>query len=295
MKKLFLIIEVTLVLVLSLQLTGCKKTSVKTQTPQIEDVSNTEKKVFFYRNGMRIFGKLYIPEGEGPFPIVILSYGMGGNFTSTNSFAQLLASKGIAGLSFDFTGTPSRGENKSDGDVTDMTVLTEAADLEAIVDSLDAFSYIDKKNVFLWGHSFGGLVSTYVAAQKSEKVKGLIALEPSYQMKDQVIETFPNPKELPDIIYSPLYCGKSFVTDMLSLDIYKYIPKFKNSVLIIQGTVNSIGSDAPEYLNRAAELFPNAKQVSVEGADHTFEGKYKQIMQNMTIEFVKENVSVVSL
>ncbi|MCQ2578203.1 MAG: alpha/beta fold hydrolase [Treponema sp.] len=291
MKRSVFIIKAVLILFAALQLAGCKKTGFKTKAPEIEDVSATSKQIFFYRDGLRIYGNLYIPEGEGPFPLVILSYGAGGNHNTTDSFAKLLATKGIAGLSFDFIGSASRSTKKSDGEVTDMTVLTQAADIKAILYSLNAFPYIDKNNVFLWGHSLGGLASTYAATQNPKLVKGLIALEPSYQMRDQTKEAFPNPDELPDIIYTPLYCGKSFVTDMLSLDIYKDMPKFKNSVLIIRGTVNSIGSDAPEYLDRAADLFPKVSQVSVDGASHTFDGKYRQIMQDMTIDFVKEQVS----
>ncbi|MDO5155779.1 MAG: alpha/beta fold hydrolase [Eubacteriales bacterium] len=259
------------------------------KAPEIEDVSDTEKNIFFYRDDLKIFGKLHLPDGEGPFPLVILAHGSGGFYTVTEDYARNLAKEGIAGLSFDYIGT-EKG-SKSDGLIIENSVLTQAADIEAILDSLDALSYIDQKHVFLWGHSMGGLASTYVATQRPDSIQGLIALEPSYQMRDQITEQFGNPDELPDVIYEPLYCGKCFVTDALSFDIYEGMPDYHNDVLIIEGTVApSIGAEGKAYLDRAEETFPSAKQVAVEGANHLFSGDAAVEMQELMIRFVKEHL-----
>lgn len=264
-------------------------TEISIKEPEIKDVSNTEKTIFFYRNDLKIFAKLRLPEGDGPFPLVILSYGSGGVYTQTDNIAQIIAKEGIAALAFDFIGT-ERG-SQSDGLITDASALTQAEDIIAIIDSLDYLPYIDKNNVFLWGHSLGGYDSTVAAIQRPDAVHGLIAVEPAYHLKDMLAEAFPNIDEVPDVIYNPFYCGKKFVTDAYAYDIYDYLPNYKNKVLIIAGDkAPSIGAEGKEYLDRAEEVFPSATQVIVAGANHSFEGDSKKEMLQISIQFVKDNL-----
>ena len=44
----------------------------------ITDISATEKEIYFYRDDLKIYAKMYMPEGEGPFPVVIFSHGFPG-------------------------------------------------------------------------------------------------------------------------------------------------------------------------------------------------------------------------
>jgi len=257
---------------------------------EITDVSATEKKIFFYRDDMKIFGKLYLPEGEGPFPVVIFSNGFSGSYTSTEGYAKKLVSNGIAGVVFDFIG--GSGINASDGTITDMSVLTQVADLNIVLDAISSLPEIDSNNIFLWGHSFGGLVSTYVAAQRPDEVKGLIVLEPSYQMHDQFLELYPEGSEIPDVLYTPTYIGKIFVEDILSFDIYDMMADYDKEVLLLQGTVHpaETGELKEKYFGRAMDTFPNMQLVTVEGADHSFSGSAGEEMLNLTIGFVNENM-----
>lgn len=48
----------------------------------ITDISETEKEICFYRDNLKIYGKMYLPEGEGPFP-----YGSSG-FECSNRFRK---------------------------------------------------------------------------------------------------------------------------------------------------------------------------------------------------------------
>ena len=46
----------------------------------IEDSSAAEKKFTCYVDGQRVGGRLYLPEGEGPFPTIVFVPGMGMNY-----------------------------------------------------------------------------------------------------------------------------------------------------------------------------------------------------------------------
>lgn len=46
-----------------------------------------------------------------------------------------------------------------------------------------------------------------------------------------------------------------------------------------------------EYSRRAAEVFPSAKLVELEGADHGFHGEDEQKALELALAFVKENLA----
>ena len=73
-----------------------------------------------------------------------------------------LAKLGYAAYCFDFCGGSVMG-SKSDGKTTDMSVLTEVADLEAVIAHIRSLPYTGNKP--LMGCSQGGFVSAITAAK----------------------------------------------------------------------------------------------------------------------------------
>ncbi len=266
-----------------------KETESETKDPEIVDISATEKEIVCYRDGMKIGGKLYIPEGEGPFPAVIMSSGLQIPYTYLEDHAKMLADNGIIGVVFDFIGAHNLGP--SDGTYLDKTVLTEVADLNVVFDAISALPETDSDNCFLWGHSFGGIVATYVAAQRPDEVAGLVAVEPAYYMHDQYQELFPEGTEIPIIVNEPLVVSRQFVEDLISFNIYDRMQDFDKEVRIFMGMVDEDGEVESQlsYYGRALEIFPSAQMITVEEADHYFQGEPGKEMMEKTIQFVKEH------
>ncbi len=258
----------------------------------ITEISETEKRIQFYRDDLMIFGVLHLPEGDGTFPVVILSPGMQAPYYTNEHYTEELARNGIAGLAFEFTGT----NNKSDGWFSESSILTHAADLNIVIDVIASLPEIDHNNIFLWGHSFGGLTSAYVATQRPDDIKALVLLEPSIHMPDIYREMFPEGSDIsqnPNL--STLPFSSKFVEDLISVDIFELMPSFENEVLIFKGTEYSPQDEEEQLKFRAAleegaETFPEAQLVTVEGADHMFNGSYGSTMISRTIEFLKENI-----
>lgn len=267
-----------------------EETAVEIVQPKMDitDISATEKEIHFYRDDLKIYGKMYLPEGEGPFPVVIFSHGFPGTHFWADAYAKELTNSGIAGVTFDFIG--GSADSKSDGEVTEMSVLTEAQDLNAVMDSVKSMPEIDGKNLFLCGHSFGGLVSTYVAAQRPDEVKGLMVWEPSYQMSDEMLKLYPLGSEIPDEIFSPSHVGRVFIEDLQNFDIFEGMGNYDKEVLLLQGELSKTNELQEVYFNKAAETSPNMQWEIVDGATHAFSGKAGERAMEKCLNYLNENI-----
>lgn len=115
----------------------------------------------------RLAGTLSLPNGEGPFPAVVLVSGTGHNTRDEDVWghkvflvlADALNRKGFAVLRYD-----KRGVGGSSGDYDAATTADFASDAEAAVAWLKTQAQIDKSRIGVLGHSEGGIIAPAVAA-----------------------------------------------------------------------------------------------------------------------------------
>ena len=189
---------------------------------------------------------------------------------------------------FDFIGGGRGG--KSGGQMTEMSVLTEAADLNAVIDGLLVRKDIDPSELYLFGASQGGFVSTYVAGTRPDVIKGLIALYPAYVLQDNAWRDTPDPENIPEtMILKGTTIGRIYNADAMSFDIYDVMKDYPGDVLIIHGTMDS--SVPISYSERAITVFPSAERIRFEGAGHGFNGNDEPHAAQIAVDFVKEHLS----
>ena len=139
----------------------------------IEEVQFTNAK-----EGNTLTGTLTIPEGDGPFPAVVLVSGSGQqnrdeelmNHRPFWVIADYLTRNGIAVLRYD-----DRGVGGSEGEVLNATSMDFSYDAEAAFDFLCQQKHIDASHVGILGHSEGGVINFMVASRRPE-VAFLISL-----------------------------------------------------------------------------------------------------------------------
>ena len=161
--------------------------------------------------------------------------------------AESLAANGIAAVLIDYPADDGKYD-----------YVTEAEDLMAVVDGVTSLTFIYCRNVFLWGHSFGGLAVTYAGCEYfpyySQKFKGLILLEPSFDK---------------------------------SSDICEKMPQFGGKVLIITGTADSsVSISHPDLIEKAKNSFKSVDIKAIEGEDHYFTGTGRAEMIQATLDFI---------
>lgn len=118
--------------------------------------------------GIELAGTLTVPQGDGPFPAVVLVTGSGQQnrdeeLMGHRPFAVIadhLTRGGIAVLRYD-----DRGVGGSKGDVASATTLDFADDAEAAFSFLAARPEVDPRRTGIAGHSEGGLIGPIVAAR----------------------------------------------------------------------------------------------------------------------------------
>ena len=120
------------------------------------------------REGLKIFGNLLKPRGEEQYPLMILSHGFGSSYRYTLQYARELVELGIACYVFDFCGGSMN--SMSDGEMINMSVITEKNDLSTILDQLKMYDWVDQDKIYLMGESQGGLVSTLLASERSDEI-----------------------------------------------------------------------------------------------------------------------------
>ena len=197
---------------------------------------------------------------------------------------QILEQHGIGSLRIDFN-----GHGNSEGSFTDMTILNEAEDAEQAI--LYAKALPETSEVFVLGHSQGGVVTCLLSARMTNDIKAIVLMAPAFILHDGALEgnilggKF-NPNNLPETLpISWGVLGKEYLRTAQQLDIYGAIQQYGGPLCIVHGTDDPVVPIA--YADRLKNLMPLAILHRVEGLGHSFEPDPSKAV-NLAAEFLKE-------
>jgi fermentation-respiration switch protein FrsA (DUF1100 family) len=137
----------------------------------------------FSSEGIDCAGTLYRPDGQGPFPAVLMSHGFGAvrGMRNIPEVATLLAASGILALAIDFRYLgDSAGEPRQQ-----VLPYAQQQDLRNALSYLETRTDVDKARLGLWGTSFSGGQSIQVTAF-DRRIKALVAQVPATDLYRQI-------------------------------------------------------------------------------------------------------------
>lgn len=231
-----------------------------------------------FRDGLKIRGTIFYPEDRPreKLPIAIVCHEYMANQLFSYPYAKALARCGYATFCFDFCGGGL--VSASQGSSRNMSVLTEIADLKAVIRFAREQPDTDKASLLLMGCSQGGLVAALTAAAMPDEINGLILQYPALCIPDaarngDMLWLKFDPAHIPDKMHAgPMRLGRRYVTDVMELNVFQAISGYTGRVLLIHGDQDTIVS--LEYARKALAVYQSggtdAKLVIIPGGKHIF-------------------------
>ena len=240
------------------------------------DMSYRTEEIWCENGSSRIYGVACIPEAEGRLPLVIFSHELGNNHEAGVRYAERLAAHGYAAYVFDFCGGSAGGtQNRSDGSNSEMSVLTEASDLSAVLDAAKAWPFVDSDKIFLLGGSQGGLVTIITGCERQDELAGMMLMYPALSAKaDSQANSYASPEEVPEDV--PLFggwmhVGRNYITDLWKVDFDQLLAFYRGKLLLLHGDRDSTVDVS--WSEHAAEIIPNCEFHIIPGGGHEFYGQ----------------------
>ena len=242
------------------------------QTMQAGDYTTQE--IWVSNGGQKIYGVAYVPNGAGKAPLVIFSHELGRDHTSGERYAERLAKAGYAAYVFDFRGG-TVGGNRSDGTNKEMSILTEASDLEAVLNAAKTWEFVDASKIVLLGGSMGGLVTTVVGSSHQDEIAGMMLMYPALSAKaDSGAERYGQDGEVPEdvsLFGGWIHVGRNYITDLRQADFNQLLSSYRGHMLLIHGDKDA--TVPISWSEEASKIIPDCEFHVIEGGGHEFFGQ----------------------
>lgn len=226
------------------------------------------KEFFLMIDNIEIHIKLQIPDNT-PLPVCIIAHGITGDMEETTllNISNACVEMGCAALRVDLY-----GHGKSGGDFYSHNIEKWKNELVYIVDYVRGLEVTSE--IYLFGHSQGGVAAMLAAAERKNTVDRLILLSPAEIIvkkaregvffKDKAPEHF-FPEEL--IAYEKLLSGE-YLRTAAKIDIDVAINAYSREVLLIHGTDDC--TVPVEGSREIAEKYRNCTYIEIPDEDHCY-------------------------
>ena len=245
--------------------------------------------MFIEDDGIRLHVELEMPENRtGAVPLFILIHGFTGNMEEPH----LLAIRdGVKQLGFAVLRAELYGHGQSGGTFEHHTLFKWLSNTLAVIDyarTLDGIS-----DLYLAGHSQGGLVAMLAGAMKAEVIRGLLPISPAVMIPDCARQgTLLGIPFDPDQVPEQLIVGEGEALSgnyiRVAQTIYPELiaPKYHGPVLIVHG-----GADETvpvETAQEAVKLYEQAELVIVPEDTHCFDYHSDQLTAAVTDWLIRQ-------
>ena len=156
-----------------------------------------------------------------------------------------------------------------------MSVLTEASDLKAVLESAKSWDFVDPDKIVLLGGSMGGLVTTVVGCTHQDEIAGMILLYPALSAKaDSRAEGYQTEDEIPEdvsLFGGWIHVGKNYITDLWKVDFDQLLSSYQGHMLLLHGDQD--GTVPISWSENVKEIIPDCEFYVIKNGGHEFFGQ----------------------
>ena len=238
--------------------------------PALQEAKSGRIEMTIPEDGILLSAVLEKPEAAGDAPLAVFLHGFGSDKNSPHQVAAASAMRecGFATLRFDLY-----GHGESGGTFRDLTLFKWITNTLAVIDYARALGYRD---IWLSGHSQGGLVAAIAAGMEADRIHGLILRAPAFMLPDwarlgnQIGLPF-DPERIPDSvkIFDDRELGGNYIRVAQTIYPDESMKRFKGPVLIIQGEEDDVVR--ADVARKAAGNYSDCDLIIIKGEGHHFD------------------------
>ena len=236
--------------------------------------------MYIMDDGLRLNAALDMPaDFSGRCPLAVIIHGFTGHMEERHivETARTLNSVGWAALRVDMY-----GHGHSDGQFRDHNLYKWLNNAMAVIDYARGLDFVT--DLYLCGHSQGGLTVMLAAQLKRDVIAGIIPLSPAWMIPDGAREGYLlgqrfDPEHIPDALpgWDGRDLGGNYVRVAQTIRVEDAIAAYRGPVLIVQGDQDE--AVPLEYARRAAGLYRDCSLVVIPGDDHCFNRHLDQMLE----------------
>ena len=230
------------------------------------------KEFYIDDDGIRLHCKLDMPENKVRCPLVILFHGLTGHMEEEHIIA---ATETMNACGYAVLRTEQYGHGKSGGAFEDHTILKWINNAMRITEYAKSLDFVT--DLYVSGHSQGGLLAIMTAGMRPDDFKGMIPLSPALNIPDLARQG----NFLGMFAFDPDHIQDEFDLGDVKLkgDYFRaaqliypddMIAKYKGPVLLIHGAADE--AVPLSYSIDANEKFADSKLVIIQDSDHNYHG-----------------------
>lgn len=235
--------------------------------------------MYIMDDGIRLNAKLDRPcNGGEKCPLVIVIHGFTGHMEERHIVAvsRTLNEIGFATLRVDMY-----GHGSSDGKFENHTLYKWLTNAMTVIDYARNLDFVT--DIWLCGHSQGGMTVMLAGAMKHDVIKGLIPLSPAWMIPEgarngTLLGRHFDPDHIPDVLpaWGDRGLSGNYVRVAQTIRVEEAIDRFDGPVLIVHGDRDE--AVPVEYGIRAAERYRNGKLVIIPGDTHCYDHHLDQVL-----------------
>ncbi len=248
-----------------------------------------DQELFINCYGVNIHAKIDFPkETAEKMPILVIIPGFTGHIEERHIIATAEAAQALGMVTLR---AEMYGHGKSEGEFREHNVLLWMTEAMKVIEYAKNLPYTT--DVYLAGHSQGGLTAVLAGGLMCDVVKALIPMSPAmcipYDAKrGSLLGNEFDKSHLPEKIVSPTWeLSSNYVRAARMLPVEEAIKMYTGPVLVIHGTAD----EAVPYSFGAelAQKYENAKLVSIEDDTHCYDRHLDEAIKALS-DFLSEQL-----